>query len=108
MDRKFGWLVGLALGMLSACAQTPYAPARENGEGYRDKQVGLNRWHIEIDGNSRTSEATMARYFHRRARELCDGSQYAYYYKFNTPGATTGDGDSASGPHSLAGEAICH
>lgn len=110
MYRKSGWLMGLALVLLSACAETPYAPAHGNGGGYRDVQVGFDRFHIEIDGNSDTSAATMGRYFHRRARELCGSSQYAYFYNFDQPGATTSsDGDfSSHGPRVLSGEAVCH
>lgn len=102
--------MGIVLALLAACAETPYAPAHGSAGGYRGAQVGFDRFHIEIDGNSDTSEATMARYFHRRARELCGSSQYAYFYHFIQPGATTSSNGnfSSRGPHVLAGEAVCH
>lgn len=114
--RRKNWVwAGLVAVLLAACTEAPYVPAdssRRIAGGYRDIQVGPDRYHIEIDGSGRTSEATMAQYFHRRARELCGSSKYAYHYEFEQPDAARDSHrhsafTARNRPRVLAGEATC-
>jgi hypothetical protein len=62
---------------LVGCAHspTPYGPLGDDG-GFRDFPIAPGRFHIEVRGNSRTSEFTLEQYFHRRADELCRGAGF--------------------------------
>ena len=64
-------LVLLAI-VASAAACTPY---QRNGfmGGYTDLKVRPGMYAITVQGNAYTAKSTLVEYWHRRARELCNG-----------------------------------
>ena len=73
----------IPLFILAACAQekTPYVSSVQTGEGYIDRKIGDNKYEIQVTGNANTSYYNVENYFHRRAKELCNFSQYDYNMK---------------------------
>lgn len=70
--------LGVVVAVLAVGCVTPYGPSGFMG-GYLDRQLGPDRFQIEVSGNAYTSKWTLEDYFHRRARELCVAHGFAEY-----------------------------
>lgn len=85
----------LCLGLTACATATKYQPQGRSG-GYRDRQVGDNKYLVRFGGNGYTSQLTVEDYAFRRAQELCVEHGYKAYNLLNKNGQTvsqTSDGD---------------
>lgn len=72
-------LAVLMCALLAACVgPTVYQPNGATG-GYRDKQLGENRYLVEFFGNGFTSKETVWRYWINRCAELTQQKGFAYF-----------------------------
>ena len=61
----------------NGCA-TPYVKLGKNG-GYSDKKLSDNRYEISFQGNTRTSDKKVRKYFKRRCAEIAQKNNYTYF-----------------------------
>ncbi|CAI3801875.1 CC0125/CC1285 family lipoprotein [Rheinheimera sp. MM224] len=80
MKKIFSPLMLLTFLAISGCArmvawETPYdkESAWDKVGGYSDKQIGEGKFELTYKGNSVTSIEKIDQYWHRRAKELCNG-----------------------------------
>lgn len=67
----------LFLFLLTSCA-TPYQSKGFSG-GYEDTHIKDNIYFVEFTSNAYTSFSVTAKYFHRRAKEVCEENGYKDY-----------------------------
>jgi hypothetical protein len=78
MDLSLKVAISITLmSLVSGCA-TPYQ-AFGFGGGYKETKISENRFQLHFSGNGPTSFETVQTYWHRRAKELCNGD---YDYEF--------------------------
>ena len=75
MKRKIPLLILLLI--FGSCA-TPYQPQGFSG-GYEDTHIKDNVYFVEFNSNAYTSFTVTAKYFHRRAKEVCEENGYKDY-----------------------------
>src|SRR5258705_5923006 len=66
-----------AVALLGGCA-TPYQ-AVSFGGGYREREVGPNRWYVEFFGNGRTTLDTVTAYWLYRCADLTSQKGFDYF-----------------------------
>lgn len=75
------FIISLVLLMNAACGgPTPYQKADDRGGlGYSDYQVKGNIYHIYVSGVPIKDNTVYRDYWHRRAKELCEGMGFQEY-----------------------------
>ena len=72
--------------LCNGCA-TPYIKLGKNG-GYSDKKISNNRYEVSFQGNTRTSDEKVRKYFLRRCADIARQNNYAYFVIIETSDTT--------------------
>lgn len=72
----------LVVMLVSACV-TPYGRSGFMG-GYDEVEIKPGEYYVEVSGNAYTSSIVLVSYFHRRAKELCGTTDYAWNMEGST------------------------
>lgn len=69
----------LALGLLTACGASPYAPYNNVRGGYRETQLDVDTFKVEFLGNEYTDSSKAGDYGLLRSAEVCLENGYPYF-----------------------------
>jgi len=78
MIYKFNKIYIFVLVLLCCGCATPYTKLGKNG-GYSDKKISPNRYEVSFQGNTRTSDEKVRKYFLRRCAEIAQQNNYTYF-----------------------------
>lgn len=78
----FRFLLPVLFGLMVSCA-TPYQKLNKRG-GYKEEKINEHVYRVSFQGNTRTKDEVVHRYFLRRCAELTLEKGYQYFIVINT------------------------
>ncbi|MDX2321302.1 MAG: hypothetical protein QNK26_12000 [Moritella sp.] len=71
-------IIPVVMSLTMAGCTTDYEAYGSTG-GYKDKEISAGKYEVYFLGNGITSDETVSKFWHLRAKELC-GGEYIYEY----------------------------